>query len=428
LIRYRALGAAGTMGESAHLVEIEGAAVLLDAGCHPKTGAVASPRAAQAAGTRAVVLSHAHLDHSGGLPIMLRGLPNTPVFATAGTRALTGLALRDHLGRVRAQAGKGGLPFSEAERLGLPWSVRPLGVPMELWTGGPRCTLLDAGHIAGAAGVLLEHAGRRLFYTGDTHLAPRVWQRGAHWPRGPIDVLVMESTHGANPTLDDVEQPALEARLGHILESVLAAGGQVLVPVFAFGKAQEMLAQLACLRRAGRLSHVPVYLGGLAARVNALAERHTPHDARRHVDLTLNEVPVRPLMPAMATHPPPGPAIFLVGSGMLAEGSLAGALADQLMPDPKNAVIFVGYLDPDTPGHELRGGGRPGAARIEAVPFSAHARRTDLVEAAVAMAPKQIVLVHGEESARQWLAEALALRLPETRIHRPLPDQVLTLA
>ena len=415
------------MGESTHLIEFGRDAVLLDAGCHPRTGAVAPVRAAQAAGVRAVVLSHAHLDHSGGLPIMLRGLPGVPVHCTSGTRALTELALRDHLSRARSQASRQGLPFSEAERRALPWQAQPLALDFELWPRGPRCRLFDAGHLTGAAGVLLEHDGRRVFYSGDTHLAERAWLRGAIWPDAPVDVLVMETTHGANVLLDDITQPMLEARLEALLDEILGQGGQVLLPVFAFGKAQEMAALLIRMRREGRLADVPVYLGGLAARVNALADRHTEPRWRREPEMSLGALDGRPLLPAHADRPPPGPALFLVGSGMLAEGSLAGRMADHLLPDPANALIFVGYLDPDTPGFEIRAGGRAGRARIESLPFSAHARRTDLVAAAAGLRPRHVVLVHGDENARAWVAAALTERLPSARIHRPLPGQPLEL-
>lgn len=421
-MKFRALGAAGVMGESAHLVELEGAAVVLDAGRDPRTGRTASPAPAQRAGARALVLSHAHLDHAGGLPEMMRGLPGAGVWCTPATRALADLALQDTLRRAAGDAGRGGLPFSDAERRALPW--RPVGLEEStpLWSGGPVCTLNDAGHLAGSAGVLLEHRGLRLFYTGDTHLAPRVFSPGARWPEGPVDALVMECTQGANAALDEVTQPPLESAFTDALLEVLAAGGQVLVPTFAFGRAQELVALLARLRAAGRWPEVPVYLGGLAARVNRLLTRRDPA-----LEAAWAGLAIRPLTPAVATAPPAGPALFLAGSGMVAEGSLASLLLERLGEKPENAVFLIGYLDPDTPGFELRAGARRCHAAVRSFPFSAHARRADLVEAAVRLRPRAVVLVHGDETARAWMHATLGARLPAVPIHRPGPGEEIVL-
>lgn len=427
MIRYRALGAAGVMGESAHLVTLGDAAVLLDAGCHPKTGATPSLRPAQAAGVRAVVLSHAHLDHAGGLPAAMRDLPTCPVVATAGTRALAEVALLDHLSRCRALAGRGGLPFSEGEVRGLPWRIQAFASEAPLWPGGPLCTLLDAGHIAGSAGVLLAHGGRRVFYSGDVHLADRAWQRGATWPTVPIDVLVVETTQGGHAALDGLTQGDLEARLIGRLGEVLARGGRALLPVFAFGKAQEMLALLARAQASGALPAAPIFVGGLARRVNGLADAHMAAAARSAPAVDLGAVRVRALGPDHVMRPPEGPALFLAGSGMLAEGSLAHGLAAALAADPQSVVLFVGYLDPETPGFALRGAAERSEGRIEHVPFSAHACRADLVAAITRLAPRHTVLVHGDEAARDWVAAALAEACPATIVHRPRPQEVLDL-
>ena len=421
-VTYRALGAAGVMGASSHLVTLGDAAVVMDAGCDPRTGALTDVRPAQAVGARALVVSHAHLDHTGGLPIILRGLPNAFLHGAHGTRAMTDVALRDHLNRCRAQAGAGGLPFSEDERAGLPWKCAHLGERVPLWTDGPFCTLLDAGHLAGSAGVLLEYGGRRVFYTGDTHLADRPWLRGATWPDAPVDVLLTETTQGANPVLDDVLQATLEARLLGVLREVLGGGGQALLPVFAFGKAQEVLALISQAMDAGRLPVAPIFISGLAARVNVVARRNAPDGNPPAWRAT------RPLTEGLVREPPRGAAIFLSGSGMLAEGSLAGRLAEKLSTEARNALIFVGYLDPESPGFEVRHGGRPMAARMETIPFSAHASRTDLLAAILKLQPRHAVLTHGDESARAWFADRLASLAPTTTVHRPLPGQTLRFA
>lgn len=433
MIRYRSLGAAGVMGASAHLVSIGDAAVVLDAGRDPRGGGAPEVGPAQRAGARAVVLSHAHLDHSGGLPILLRGLPGVRVTATPATRALVDLALADHLRRCRSQAGASGLPFSDAERRAIPWAERAFGRAAPLWPGGPDCTLLPAGHLTGAAGVLIEMAGRRVFYSGDVHLASRAWQAGARWPAGPVDVLVVESTQGGNAALDGLEQATLEAALLTALADALRRGGRVLLPVFAFGKAQEMLVLLHRGRIQGTLPQVPIYLSGLARAVTrACVAGADPGEG--DADLLAAALrSCRPLTAAVAAQPPVEPAVFLAGSGMLGDGSFSNGLAERLGTRAGDAAFFVGYLDPETPGFELRASARdtegPDARfTVRSFPFTAHAARQDVVAAVRALAPREVVLVHGDGAAREHLAERLVRETGAVRVHRPVPGETLALA
>jgi len=421
------------MGASAHLLSIDDAAVVLDAGRDPRGGPVVDAGPAQRAGARAVVLSHAHLDHSGGLPVLLRGLPGLRVTATPATRALVDLALADHLRRCRSLAGSSGLPFSDAERRAIPWVERAFGHTAPLWPGGPDCTLLPAGHLTGSAGVLIEKNHRRVFYSGDVHLASRTWQAGARWPTAPVDVLIVESTQGGNALLDGLDPAALEEALVVALADALRRGGRVLLPVFAFGKAQEMLVLLHRARIRHALPEVPVYLSGLARAVTQACVAGAEPGEGDALLLAAALRASRPLTAAVAAHPPPEPAVFLAGSGMLGDGSLSGGLADRLGTRGGDAVFFVGYLDPETPGFELRAAARDrdgadGALEVRSFPFTAHAARQDVVTAVRALAPRDVVLVHGDDPARERLGALLADGGGAVRVHRPVPGETLVLA
>jgi len=425
-LTYTSLGDAGVMGTSCHHLTLDGTRVVIDAGRHPRTGDAPDLARLRTLGADALVLTHAHLDHCGALPMATRCLPGRSVLATPATAALAAVVLKHHLKREASAARAGGLPFSADELAAVRWERAAFGQIRAVGRDGLTARLYDAGHLLGSASVLLERRGVRVFATGDLHLRDRAWQRGADLPDAPVDVLVCESTQGANEALDDVSPEQVEAALMQAVGETLRAGGRVLLPVFALGRAQEVLAMLARARARGEVPDAPVYLGGLAATVTRLSGQFLDAMALVAPAVDVSRFGTRALTPAVARRPPIGPAVFLAGSGMVVEGSLAHTLAEHLLDDPAAMLGFVGYLDPDTPGFSLRAGQREARCALRHFPLTAHARRRDLVEVAARLQPKDIILVHGDESARIALAEALAQAVPTARVHRPGPRDLLT--
>ena len=425
-LTYTSLGDAGVMGTSCHHLTLNGTRVVIDAGRHPRTGDAPDLTRLRTLGADAIALTHAHLDHCGALPMAMRCLPGRRVLATPATAALATLVLKHHLKREAGAAGAAGLPFHADELKALQWERAAFGQTRAVGRDGVTARLCDAGHLLGSASVLLEGGGVRVFATGDLHLRDRAWQRGATLPDAPVDVLVCESTQGANDALDDVLPERVEAALMQAVGDALRAGGRVLLPVFALGRAQEVLAMLARARDRGEVPDAPVYLGGLAATVTRLSGEFMDSMALVEPVVDVSRFGTRPLTPAVARRPPPGPAVFLAGSGMVVEGSLAHTLAEHLLDDPAAMLGFVGYLDPDTPGFALRAGQRQARCALRHFPLTAHARRCDLVEVAARLQPRDIILVHGDEAARAGLAAALGQALPASRVHRPGPRDVLT--
>ncbi len=428
MIRYRALGDAGEMGASAHLVTVDGAALVLDAGLHPRHRRLPDYGPAQAASPLAIVLSHAHMDHVGSLPVARRLLPRARIYCTQTTRSLARVALRHHVERDRGYAATTGLLYSRDEVESLTFEDVAYETPHALADGLTHLTLFDAGHLPGSAGLLIERQGRRLFYTGDTHLVDRAYQLGARLPEAPVDVLMLESTQGANAALDGVEQGDLVSTLIEEVDKCLKIGGRVLLPIFAFGRAQEIQALLARAMLSGALPVVPVFVSGLPAHVSRICDGHASRIRRVLPHVRFDAMSTQSFEDGQGHAPPPGPCILLAGSGMLSDGSLSARLARSLEGDPKNSIIFVGYVDPDTPGHALKAGDREVAARLVSIPFSAHARRADLVEIVRRLRPRHVVLVHGDETARLALGSLIGAVMPEVKIHRPAPAQTLSIA
>jgi Cft2 family RNA processing exonuclease len=424
---YTSLGDAGVMGTSCHHLTLGATRIVVDAGRHPRTGDTPDLQRLRTLGADGVVLTHAHLDHCGALPLALRHLPGRSVFCTPATAALAELVLRHHLNRDADAAWGAGLLFGRDEVDAVRWRHAAWRQRETLGAEGLMAELYDAGHLVGASSVLFEGGGARVYCTGDLHLVDRAWQRGADLPEGPVDVLVCESTQGANDALESVEPEAVGRALVSALAGALARGARVLLPVFALGRAQEVLALLIRARAAGELPDVPVYLGGLAAHATRLAAKFEAEVRRVPPEVQLATWRTRPLTPAIARKPPPGPAIYLAGSGMVVEGSLAHVLAEAVLEDAGALLAFVGYLDPDTPGFALKAGRRTTRCAIESFPFTAHARRRDLVEVARRLRPADVVVVHGDEAARVGLSQALEAALPGLRVHRPGPGETLAL-
>lgn len=435
-ITLRVLGGGSEIGANSYFLGLgSGAGVLLDAGTHPKLhGAEALP-AFEGAGdvdVEAILVSHAHLDHVGALPVALRRFPRARVYMTGPSSLLAIRMLRNAASLSRHTRDRRGVePLFTHDHV--EWVEQVVWAqdsdePFELhWAPGrPRVTFLGAGHLLGAVGLLVEHHGRRVFYSGDTCATAQYICGPARYPRGPVDALVMDSTHGA-----DEEGPASrESRafgrsmteLGQFICAVAGRGGSVLMPVFAMGRAQEMLGVLHELRRRGRIPALPIYLSGLAHAVGRIYDATRRNSERRHPGLRLEELPYQVLDPAQTADPRllDEPAIFALTSGMMNPGTGSHMLAGRVLGEPRHGVAFVGYVDPDSVGFRVANsaqdeavdlGERVGPVRVACsvrrFAFTAHSRSGQLVETVRRMEPRRVVLVHGDDEAQQRLQERI---------------------
>src|SRR5919107_875952 len=268
-------GAAGQVTGSMHLLEAAGARILLDAGLfqgrRAETHTLNLQLPFDARRIDSVVLSHAHIDHTGRLPLLVKDGFHGPVYATPATRDLSAVMLADaaHIQEkdyeFLQRRGKAGL---ESEPL---YSLRDAVAVQDLMIGVPyrrvfyvrkhlALDFLEAGHILGSAAVDLrvsEGGNHRLVFSGDIGRSGLPIVRNPEPPTGPIDTLVVEATY-ANRQHDSFEQA--ESRLGAAVQRTAARGGKVLIPAFAVGRAQELIYSLHRLFRAGQIPDVPIYL------------------------------------------------------------------------------------------------------------------------------------------------------------------------
>jgi metallo-beta-lactamase family protein len=378
-------GAAGQVTGSMHLLEAAGARILLDAGLFQGRRAEAHALNLQlpfdARRIDGVVLSHAHIDHSGRLPLLVKEGFHGPVYATPATRDLSAVMLADaaHIQEKDYQFlqrhGRAGL---ESEPL---YSLRDAIAVQDLMIGVPyrrvfhlrkhlALDFLEAGHILGSAAVDLrvsEGGNHRLVFSGDIGRSGLPIVRNPEPPTGPIDTLIVEATYAdrQHESFDHAE-----GRLADAVRRTTARGGKVLIPAFAVGRAQELIYSLHRLSRAGQIPEVPIYLDSpLAVDVTTVFRMHPEiFDRREELIEATNELfdfpllrYVREVSDSKALDSDHGPAVIIAASGMVESGRILHHLAHGI-GDHRNLVLFVGFQAEHTLGRRIES--RPEKVRI----------------------------------------------------------------
>ena len=437
------LGAAGTVTGSLHLVEANGTRLLLDCGLYQGQKDLRvrnwGARVPDVQSIDAIVLSHAHLDHSGYLPLVVRQGFRGPIHCTQATKDLLAVVLLDaaHLQEEEAERANRhqyskhhpALPLYTVPDAELALTLvmpHPYEIPFSV-AGGATVTLRRAGHILGSATVELNpRGGPRLVYSGDLgRYAHAILADPAPVPAA--DVLLLESTYGNRTHPGGAEQ-----ELAQIVQEADRRGGTVLIPAFAVDRTQDLLWMLHTLERAGTIPALPVYCDSpMATEVTDIYRRHLEDcDADLAASLKAGDRPfstrnlhiVRTVADSRRINDVRGAAIIISSSGMATGGRILHHLALRL-PDPGTTVLLVGYQAPGTRGRALQEGAReirifgepvPVRARVAEIGgLSAHADRDELLRwlGGFRAAPRMTYLVHGEPEAANALAAAIQGRL-----------------
>jgi Cft2 family RNA processing exonuclease len=300
----------------------------------------------------------------------------------------------------------------------------------------PVLEFFDAGHTLGSSGILVRGKSEALFYTGDVCFHDQTILKAACFQDVRTDVLIMETTRGNRIPPPGFSRETEIQRLAGSIQRVLQQRGSVLMPAFALGRTQEILAQLSLMMKAGQIPRQPIYIGGLG-RVFTETYDQKAYLTRRHLpDLTLSrEMELIVLeKEELETIKLGGGRIFVLTAGMLTECTPAHDLALRMLPDERQSIFFVGYADPGTPGGRLKAS-RQGerfmfsasagevTRHCEVLEFdlTAHANREALLDFACALSPRAILLGHGEADSRQWFEEQIRDRQPQIKIIQPAP-------
>jgi len=449
------------IGANSYYLEIGGHRLVLDCGMHPKnTGEDALPNFKAIAGREieAILISHAHQDHIGTLPVVMRRFPRARVFLTEATAEVGNVLLHNSVNvmtRQREEIGEMSYPLfthRETDRASERWRWCPLRQRISI--AGERAPqrekdaltfeFFEAGHVLGSAGILVRAEGQTVFYSGDVNFDDQTIMQAAIFPEEKVDALIMECTRGDHAKPAGWTRPGEEQRFAQALVNAFDRGACVLVPVFALGKTQEVLAMLYKFRRQSRLfsGEFPIYIGGLSSKFTDIYDRRAQMTRRQLPRLQLmrevapfilNDETVRdaPLRPGR---------VYALSSGMMIPKTLSNVFARRLIENPRHSIFFVGYASPQSPAGLLREAGTGGEValdpdkppqrircNIEQFQFSAHATREALIEYAKKISPLKIVLVHGDPSAVEWMRATLSAELPDSEVIVPEPGVELEL-
>jgi len=440
------VGAAREVTGSCHILRVAGKTLLLDCGLFQ-----GKRSESQAKNLRlpiaveeidAVVLSHAHIDHAGRLPFLVRQGYEGTIWCTPATRDLCAVMLADsaHIqekdAEFLAKRGKQAIEplysLRHSTRTIELMSSVPYHRPFDV-VPGIRVSFLDAGHILGSASVVLDctegSKTRRLVFSGDIGRSGLPIIRDPEPPEG-ADVVVMESTYG-NRTHESTE--GARARLAAVIRETAARGGRVLIPAFAVGRTQELVYDLHVLVGAGAIPSIPIYIDSpLAIDTTSVFEMHPDlFDHGEELVRTVRDLfrfelvhYTRDVEESKALARMHGPMVIIAASGMAESGRILHHLA-QGASDPRNTVLIVGFQAEHTLGRRIVerrpmltifGDEVPLRARVEVINgYSAHADRVELAswidrvrEQSAGLS--NVWLVHGEPPAQDELATSLGAK------------------
>lgn len=437
MLSLTCLGAAGTVTGSKHLLTHGDTRILIDCGLFQGLKNLRElnwqslpidPRE-----INAVVLTHGHLDHCGYLPRLALDGFNGRIYATAGTRDVASLILRDSafLQEKDAEfANRHGyskhtpaLPLYrvvDAEHAIRMFTAAPLHQEVAL-PGGATLLLRRAGHILGASSAQIDLGGKRVVFSGDLGRYNDLIMHDPE-PVPAADYVVIESTYG-NRRHDDTDP--LEA-LAAVIERTVRRGGTVVVPAFAVGRAQSLIYDLWLLRRAGRLNNLPIYLDSPMA-TSASELLHAYEDEHRlstqDYEAACGAVTcVRDVEDSKALSANRYPKVIISASGMATGGRVLHHIA-AFAPDRRNTLLFSGFQAAGTRGRKLLDGVREirihgrwvqVQAEVAELPMlSAHADADELMRwlSGFRQPPSRVFIVHGEPDASEALRERIGREL-----------------
>ncbi len=414
-------GAGQEVGRSCFVINNE---LMLDAGLKISEEGSEYPKIKRCGRIKAVFISHAHLDHTGALPMFNHWGLDCPIYTNWITRDISKVLMRDslHIELLSKQFSE----YSKANIKNIISQMQNIRFNRKINQDGLTFEFLYAGHIPGAASVLLDYKGWRILYTGDiNNCETRLLAKSSYKLKG-IDLMICESTYGNRNHKDRAkeEQDFLDE-----IEAAIRRGGSVLIPVFAVGRAQEIAMVLA-----QREWNVPIYMDGMAKEITKIMKRY-PESIRNSFELdnALSKVEMvknyRQRMQITGTR-----GIFITTSGMIDGGPVLEYLKHFYFSE-KNALLLTGYQAEGSGGRHLLDTGKifidgnmlKVRCKVQKFDFSAHSGRKELISLVRRIKPRHLLLEHGDQESVEALSQAFSGMEEDMSIYVPKTGEIVKL-
>lgn len=442
MISFLPIGGGNEIGANCYYLNFHGNGIILDCGIHPqKTGLESLPgfNLLKDKPIDWCLISHAHQDHIGSLPFLVKKFPYVKVITTPQTRALAELTLHNSVSILKKEINDESFEFYTHDEVDL--LIKMIGYKeynneIELNSfhqhaqNKVNAIFYDAGHILGSAGVLLENNGYKIFYTGDINLTNQTLIPGATLPKTKVDTLILETTYGATDSALLLNWKEESIRLAREANKILNQGGSILIPVFSLGKMQEMLATIWQLMLNRKLTTVDIYTGGIGTKINRAYDYNRYVVNRTDKELELSTIPQKNYYEV--SNPEDffkRPCLVLASSGMMIENTASYNFAKRWITQKDSAIFTVGYMDPESPGYIIANSDigdkiqlcefdevREVKCQIKNFKFSAHARREDLIKIVDKLKPDNVILTHGDEESLNWMGSSILKKYKNIKV------------
>ncbi|MBM2818861.1 MAG: Metallo-beta-lactamase domain protein [Nitrosarchaeum sp.] len=421
-MEVKVLGAANEVGRSGFLVNCDGTNLLLDYGVlFGKRGTPPGyPVHVKPKDLDAIIITHAHLDHSGNVPsLFVSG--NTDVYATPPTFDLTRLLIEDML-----KITKDAQPFGLPELNNMMRNAKEIGFKEKITKGNANFELRETGHVIGGGSVLVESQKKRLFYTGDIKTHGSRMLREADLDVGDVDLLIIESTYSQTEQKPRNES---EKDLIEFANEVMDRKGVLFIPSFSVERSQEM----ACILRSSNFKH-KIIMDGMALKVNDIMFNHPDYlrDPKIFADAINGSIAIKDH--EKRKHALEEPCVVISPAGMLVGGNATYYL-QELSFDSKNGIALVSYQGEGTPGKKLLDTGKVNtrgkdlnvSAEVKQFEFSGHADRNELFEVIKKIKGNPKVLtVHGDSESCEKFAQEIHEKFGLVA-HAPAVNEVISI-
>jgi Cft2 family RNA processing exonuclease len=441
MIEFLPLGGAGEIGANCYYLNINDVGIILDCGMHPqKKGLDSLPKfeLLENKPTDYVLISHAHQDHLNALPFLIKKFPHLKIITTPQTRAVAELTLHNAISILKRQVDESEFEIYSQNEVDLliksinyksyheKFILNSLNGDQEI-----EAEFFDAGHIIGSAGIMLKFEEKKIFFTGDINLSSQTILSGSDLTPEKVDILITETTYGATDSSEINTWEKEVERFSSSINKVINNGGSVLIPVFALGKLQEMLATIWLQMQRNKITSVDIYTGGIGNKINRIYDYSRYVVNRNEIELLISDIPQKKLNELKDFDDLfKFPSIVLASSGMMIESTNSFMLAKRWLQKKDSAIFTVGYMDPSTPGSIISKARRGDKIQltdrekkievkcsIKNFRFSAHSKREELMSLVKKLNPDKVVLIHGDKEAINWMGASILKQYPGKKVY-----------